>query len=148
MSHMQLYVSCRPAAYLSISTCAAEELTSFGCACDLAAANLTSEYHRARFTLQVQSQCLGPTNQLLCQTWNQLAEVLEAIGSLEEALTYCKKVADMLYSTYPSNSTAVAFQRLRLSNLLRRLGEGTKADSECLQAMEILHLHYGASFEA
>lgn len=93
--------------------------------------------------LQVQSQCLCPANQLLCQTWHQLVEVLEAVGRCEEALPYCRKVVNMLYCAYPDNSTAVAYQRLQLSDLLRQVGTGMEADSEYVEAMKILHLHFG-----
>ena len=75
-------------------------------------------------------------------------EVLEVMGSFEEALSCCKKVADMLSSTYPSNSSAVAYQRLRLACLLRQVNAGTEANREYHSGMEILHLHFGASFEA
>lgn len=99
-----------------------------------------------RFTLQVQSQCLCPTNQLLCQTWGQLVEVLKAIGTFEEAASCCKKVLDMLHRTYPSNSTAVGYQRLQLADLLRHVGAGAEADDEYVEAMKILHLHFGVSY--
>lgn len=75
-------------------------------------------------------------------------EVLEAMGSFKEALSCCRKVADMLSCTYPSNSTAVAFQRLRLACLLRQVGADTEANRECYLGMETLHLHFGASFQA
>jgi len=84
----------------------------------------------------------------LCQTWDQLAEALEAIGSFEDALSCCQKVLDMLYCAYPSNSTAVAYQKLRLKDLLRHVGAGTEADSVHAEAMKILRLHYGLSYKA
>lgn len=54
----------------------------------------------------------------------------------------------MLYCAYPSNSTAVAYQKLRLKDLLRHVGAGTEADSEHAEAMKILRLHYGLSYKA
>lgn len=102
--------------------------------------------HEAYANVQVQSQCLWATNQLLCQTWNQLGEVLEAMGNVKEALSCCRKVSVMLSCIYPSKSTAVAYHKLRLADLLRRVGAGTEANDESHAAMEILHLHFGASF--
>lgn len=107
---------------------------------------LELQHHRAYANLQVQSQCLCATNQLSCQTWNQLGEVLEAVGNVEEALSCCKKVSVMLSCVYPSKSTAVAYHKLCLADLLRRVGADTEANDECHTAMEILHLHFGASF--
>ena len=70
------------------------------------------------------------------------------MGSSKEALSCCKKVADMLSCTYPSNSTAVAFHRLRLARSLRQVGADTEANREYWSGMEVLHLHFGALFEA
>ncbi|KAL3132487.1 hypothetical protein ABBQ32_009035 [Trebouxia sp. C0010 RCD-2024] len=107
---------------------------------------LTAVSGLLRHVAEVQSQCLCPTNQLLCQTWGQLVEVLKAIGTFEEAASCCKKVLDMLHRTYPSNSTAVGYQRLQLADLLRHVGAGAEADDEYVEAMKILHLHFGVSY--
>ena len=54
----------------------------------------------------------------------------------------------MLSCTYPSNSTAVAYQKLRLASLLRQVGADTEANHERQSGIEILHLHFGALCEA
>lgn len=139
-----MLILCMPNCWMM--TLYSEDVAS-GCMCCLAAAvRSTVPCHQDMFTLQVQSQCLCSTNQLLCQTWNQLVEVLKAIGSFEEALSCCKRVLDMLHSAYPSNSTAVGYQRLQLAELLRHVGAGTEAEDEYAEAMKILHLHFGVSY--
>ena len=98
--------------------------------------------------MQVQSQLLCPTNQLLNQTWSQLVDASVAMGNLQDALLPCQKVTDTLCSNFASNSTAIAYHKLQLADLLRQLGETTQADTQSSAAMNVLHLHFGHALES
>lgn len=93
--------------------------------------------------VQVQQQYLSKANQLTAQTNHQLAEVLAASGDIEQAALYCQKVLNAVQCTYPSNSTAVAYQQLKLADLLRMQGQADAAHEQAAAAVSVLQRHFG-----
>ena len=93
--------------------------------------------------MQVQQQYLSKANQLTAQTNHQLAEVLAASGDIQQAALYCQKALNAVQCTYPSNSTAVAYQQLKLADLLRMRGQADAAHEQAAAAASVLQRHFG-----
>ena len=93
----------------------------------------------------MQSQILCPANQVLCQTRSQLAEVYAALGRFADAVAQCTLLLRVLCQSYPSNSTAIAYQRLQLADLLKLSGNSTEAPRHLSEADSILKVHFGPS---
>jgi len=93
--------------------------------------------------VQIQQQQLSKANQLTAQTSNQLAEVFAALGDAQQAAGHCQKVLESLLSSYSSNSTAVAYQRLKLAQLQGLLGQHSAAQTQTANALRTLQLHSG-----
>ncbi len=96
--------------------------------------------------LQIQHKYLSTANQLMAQTDNQLAEVYTTLGDWQHAIIYCHKVLEAIQRSYPSSSTAVAYQKLKLADLLKVQGHQTLAHEQTA-AKRILQLHFGDSAE-
>ena len=93
--------------------------------------------------VQVQQEYLSKANQLTAQTNHQLAEVLAASGDMRQAALYCHRVLNAVQCAYPSNSTAVAYQQLKLADLLRIQGQTHAAHEQAAAAISILQMHFG-----
>ncbi len=94
--------------------------------------------------LQIQHKYLSKANQVMAQTNNQLAEVYESLGDWQQATNYCHKVLEAIQCSYSSSSTAVAYQRLKLADLLKLQGHHPLAQEQSA-AKRILQLHFGDS---
>ena len=94
--------------------------------------------------LQVQHKHLTKANQLTAQTYHHLSEVYEALGNVQQAISHSEAVLESLQKSYPDNSTAVAFQQLKLGRLLRTAGNTSAAQSHADAAQKCLKLHFGS----
>jgi hypothetical protein len=94
--------------------------------------------------LQIQHKYLSKANQLMAQTNNQLAEVYATLGDWQQATIFCHKVLKAIQCTYSSSSTAVAYQKLKLADLLKVQGHRPLAHEQTA-AKRILQLHFGDS---
>ena len=92
---------------------------------------------------QVQKQYLNSDNQVTAQTNNQLTEIYEVLGHADMASECCERILCSLASSYPFNHTAVAYQKLRLADLLCRHGEYSAAQKHRSEALRTLSLHFG-----
>ncbi len=80
----------------------------------------------------------------MAQTNNQLAEVYATLGDWQQATIFCHKVLKAIQCTYSSSSTAVAYQKLKLADLLKVQGHRPLAHEQTA-AKRILQLHFGDS---
>ena len=78
----------------------------------------------------------------MAQTNNQLAEVYATLGDWQQATIYCHKVLEAIQCSYSSSSTAVAYQKLKLADILKVQGHQPLA-LEQTAAKRILQLHFG-----
>lgn len=92
--------------------------------------------------LQIQHEYLSKANQVMAQTTNQLAEIYESLGDWQQATNYCHKVLEAVQCSYPSSSTAVAYQKLKLADLLKLQGHQALAHEQSA-AQRILQFHFG-----
>lgn len=95
--------------------------------------------------LQIQHKYLGIANQLMAQTNNQLAEIHATMGDWQQATFYCHKVLEAIQCSYPQSSTAVAYQMLKLADLLKVQGHQPLAHEQATAAKRVLQLHFGDS---
>ena len=93
---------------------------------------------------------LGFRNELRAWVHDKLAVVCETLGQTEMADTWAKKVLIICEETYPCNSTAVAYQKLRWARLKVQnedmLAAKRRYDTGS-QAMQTLCMHYGDRLE-
>lgn len=103
-----------------------------------------------RACLQERLLLLHPGNQLLGQTHDAVARALQAAGRPEAAAAHLRASLRLLQRQYPPNSTAVAFQQLKLAAMLRVAGDAVRVgpaggESRELEAAarQVLQLHFG-----
>ncbi|DBA65674.1 TPA: hypothetical protein ACH3X2_002729 [Trebouxia sp. C0005] len=94
---------------------------------------------------EIQHKYLGIANQLMAQTNNQLAEIHATMGDWQQATFYCHKVLEAIQCSYPQSSTAVAYQMLKLADLLKVQGHQPLAHEQATAAKRVLQLHFGDS---
>lgn len=94
--------------------------------------------------LQIQHKYLSKANQLMAQTNNQLCEVYATLGDWQQATIHGHKVLEAIQCSYSSSSTAVAYQKLKLANLLKVQGHQPLPYDQTA-AKRILQLHFGDS---
>ena len=94
--------------------------------------------------MQAQRKHLAKANQLTAQTHYQLSEVYEALDNVQQAISHSEAVLESLQKSYPDNSTAVAFQQMKLGGLLRTAGNSLAAQAYAKAAQECLKLHFGS----
>lgn len=93
--------------------------------------------------MQVQQQYLAVGNQLMAQTANQLSEVHAALGNDQQAAKYSQAVLNAIVLCYSCNSTAVAFQHLKLASQVSASGDKLTALEHLNAAAPILNVHFG-----
>eukprot|EP00887_Chlorella_sp_A99_P002775 scaffold6.g2775.t1 len=103
-----------------------------------------------REVLRQRQQLLHPRSQLLGQTHDALARAWSAAGAAEPAAQHLRHSLAALQRAYPPGATAVAFQQLKLVQLLRAAagrggGDEARLEAVCLlrEAAEALRLHFG-----
>ena len=97
--------------------------------------------------LQTQHKLLAKANQLTAQTHHQLSVVYEALGNVQQAISHSEAVLESLQKSYPDNSTAAAFQQLKLGRLLHTAGNSSAAQAYDDAAQECLTVHFGSDWQ-
>ena len=86
---------------------------------------------------------LGRGNELTGWMYNHLAGLAEALDIPDQAFEYALKSLSCM-TAYPPDSTAVAYQKLRVAQLGART-ENPESARFRSEAMECLRLHWGDS---
>lgn len=88
--------------------------------------------------MQVHDRQLGNRNELRGWVSDNLTHILEFVGQLDQARQFARTALEICECAYPTNSTAVAYQKLRLARLC--------PDTETAlhkEALQVLSIHFG-----
>lgn len=93
--------------------------------------------------VQVQNRRLGLCNELRGWVSDNLANVSQAMGQIDQAKKFARTALRVCACAYPTNSTAVAYQKLRIAKL-----EPDPLRSRMYsEALQVLSLHFGNNLE-
>ena len=100
--------------------------------------------------MQIHKNNLGSENELRGWVSDNLANTSEALGGSQLMDTWAEEALDICSNAYPPNSTAVAYQKLRLARLIPEADSVLSASLRSQmfrEAVQTLSMHFGDSLE-